>query len=63
MRPTSTAEDRARDEANGFDIKAEMVATRRIVRGCLPIVAAELRVELEQSLQLLCDVAFNKAGG
>ncbi len=54
------AEDLAANdhEANGFDIKAEMIAMRRMVRGCLPIVASELGVELEESLQRLCDVAF-----
>ena len=54
------AEDLAANdhEANGFDIKAEMIAMRRMVRGCLPIVAAELGIELEGALQRLCDVAF-----
>lgn len=45
-------------EANGFDIKAEMIALRRMVRGCLPIVAADLGVELGENLQRLCDTAF-----
>jgi hypothetical protein len=45
-------------EENGFDIKAEMAAMRRMVRGCLPIVAAELGVQLGKGLQSLCDGAF-----
>jgi hypothetical protein len=45
-------DDRAEDlaasdhEANSFDIKAEMVALRWMVRGCLLVVAAELGVDL-----------------
>lgn len=57
-------DDRAEDlaanygEGNDFDIKAEMVTLRRMVRGCLPIVAAELGVELGEGLQSLCKSAF-----
>ncbi|HVE22832.1 MAG TPA: hypothetical protein VNC39_12730 [Acidocella sp.] len=48
----------ANDQEEGFDFKAEMVALRRMVRGCLPIVAAELGVTLDEGLQGLCEVAF-----
>ena len=54
------AEDLAANaiEANDFDIPAEMVAIRRMVRGCLPIVATELGVDLSEELQRFCEVAF-----
>ena len=46
------------DWGEGFDFKAETAALRRMVRGCLPIVAAELGVELSEFLKSLCEGEF-----
>jgi hypothetical protein len=43
---------------NGIDIVAELSALRRMLRGCLPVVAAELGTELDGSLQRLCEGEF-----
>jgi hypothetical protein len=57
-------EDRLEDlvendhEANAFDVDAELSSLRRMVRGCLPVVAAELGAELGKSTRRLCDAAF-----
>jgi len=43
---------------NGIDIIAELSALRRMLRGCLPVVAAALGAELDEGLQRLCEGEF-----
>ena len=45
-------------KGNSLDIEAELFSLRRMVRGCLPVVAAGLGGELDKTMKYLCKSAF-----